>query len=129
MQVLGFSHYNLRAPRDILEELRSFYCDVVGLTAGPRPRFRSNGYWLYAAEQDVLHLTECPADESRSTKARTTFDHVAFNCGGREAYQRRLAKHGVRYDVDAVPQTGQFQIFFRDPGGNGVELNFSGDTM
>ena len=88
----------------------------------------SNGYWLYAGEQDVLHLTECPAEESRSTEARTTFDHAAFNCRGRDAYEERLLQRGIVYDVDAVPQTGQFQIFFKDPAGNGVELNFVGET-
>lgn len=31
MPALGFSHYNLRAPRALLDELRDFYRDVVGL--------------------------------------------------------------------------------------------------
>ena len=125
MQVLGFSHYNLRAPRGLLQELCSFYCEIVGLAVGPRPPFKSNGYWLYAGNQDVLHLTECPVDESRSIEARTTFDHAAFNCRDRAAYEKRLSETGIRYDVDNVPQTGQFQIFFKDPAGNGVELNFA----
>lgn len=127
MQTLGFSHYNLRAPGELLEELRSFYCEIVGLTAGPRPPFRSKGYWLYAGKQDVLHLTECPPEESRSIAVRTTFDHVAFTCQGRAAYERRLKEQGVRYEIDHVPQTGQSQIFFKDPAGNGVELNFDGE--
>lgn len=127
MQALGFSHYNLRAPRELLEVLRIFYCEVAGLTVGPRPPFRSNGYWLYAGGQDVLHLTECPADESRSTQARTTFDHAAFNWRGREAYKERLEQRGILYEMDSVPLTGQFQIFLKDPAGNGVELNFSGE--
>ena len=37
MPTLGFSHYNLRAPLALVEELRGFYCDVVGLSVGPRP--------------------------------------------------------------------------------------------
>ena len=65
MTVVGFNHYNLRAPRELLEQLRSFYCDVVGLRVGPRPSFASFGYWLYAGEQDILHLTETDAGEVR----------------------------------------------------------------
>lgn len=128
MQTLGFSHYNLRAPHELLESLCSFYCEIVGLSIGPRPPFRSKGYWLYAGGQDILHLTECPPEESRSTAEQTTFDHAAFNCSDRQAYERRLKERGVLYAVDSVPQTGQLQIFFRDPAGNGVELNFSGES-
>ena len=58
MPAIGFSHYNLRAPRALLDELREFYCDVVGLELGARPPFRSFGYWLYAGGHPVLHLSE-----------------------------------------------------------------------
>lgn len=128
MEVTGFSHYNLRAPRELLDTLCNFYCEIVGLVVGPRPPFGSNGYWLYAGDRDVLHLTECPADESRSTEARTTFDHAAFNCRGRSAYEKRLRALGVPYDADSVPQMDQYQIFFKDPAGNGVELNFAAES-
>ena len=54
MKILGLDHYNLCAPRELLEELREFYTDTVGLTVGYRPPFDSAGYWLYAGEQAVL---------------------------------------------------------------------------
>jgi catechol-2,3-dioxygenase len=31
---------------------------------------------------------------------------------------------GISYEVSVVPQTTQVQLFFSDPAGNGVELNF-----
>ncbi len=123
MAVTGFNHYNLRAQRDLLDRLRAFYCDVVGLTPGTRPAFRSFGYWLYAGNQDVLHLSEAPPNEMRATDVLTTFDHVAFTCTDAAAMQAKLAAHGVEYRVTKVAQTGIVQIFFRDPAGNGVELN------
>jgi len=126
MNVLSFSHYNLRAPRELLDVLRSFYTEVVGLRVGERPPFMSFGYWLYAGQQDVLHLTETESDEVRSIEATTTFDHAAFNCAGRGKYEGALAQRGITYKVAHVPQTGQVQLFFRDPAGNGVELNFTG---
>lgn len=125
MATLGFSHYNLRASRELMEELRDFYCDVVGLAAGFRPPFASAGYWLYAGESDVLHLTESTPGETRSTESMTTFDHAAFNCSDRAAFERRLTELGIQYEVARVAQTGQIQLFFRDPANNGVELNFA----
>ncbi|HEY4369833.1 MAG TPA: VOC family protein [Steroidobacteraceae bacterium] len=127
MVTLGFSHYNLRASRELLETLRAFYCDVVGLRAGVRPPFNSFGYWLYAGERDVLHLSESTAGEARSIGAAPTFDHAAFNCSGRIEFERKLARLGIEYEVAQVPLTGQVQLFFKDPAGNGVELNFAGD--
>lgn len=124
MAVLGFSHYNLRAPRALLEELRTFYTEVVGLSVGPRPPFANLGYWLYAGGRDVLHLSEVRSETAPPGTAQSTFDHAAFSCEGREAFERRLKELGVAYRVAHVPQTGQLQLFLRDPAGNGVELNF-----
>lgn len=123
MGVIGFNHYNLRAPRALLDTLRAFYTEVVGLREGPRPAFRSFGYWLYIGTHDVLHLSECPPDEIRATDVLTTFDHVAFTCDDGDAMEQVLARHGIEYRVAHVAQTGVRQIFFRDPAGNGIELN------
>jgi catechol-2,3-dioxygenase len=126
MNVQGFSHYNLRASRELLDALRSFYVEVVGLRVGERPAFVSFGYWLYAGEQAVLHLSEAARDETRSVDATTTFDHAAFNCTGRREFETRLTQLGISYELARVPQTNQVQLFLKDPAGNGVELNFAG---
>ena len=44
MPITGLGHYNLRAPRELLESLRAFYCDVIGLSTGKRAPFGSFGY-------------------------------------------------------------------------------------
>jgi catechol-2,3-dioxygenase len=129
MTALGFSHYNLRAPRALLDELRDFYCDVVGLTVGHRPPFRSFGYWLYAGEHAVLHLSEAGPGENRPAQSAGTFDHAAFRCAGRSQYEKELERRGIQYRVAAVPATQQVQIFLIDPAGNGVELNFENDPL
>jgi len=125
MNVLSFSHYNLRASRELLDTLRAFYVEVVGLEVGHRPPFVTFGYWLYAGDQAVLHLSEASPDETPAVNAPTNFDHAAFNCIGRREIETRFAHLGVKYDVAYVPQTGQIQLFLRDPAGNGVELNFT----
>ena len=125
MPVSAFDHYNLRAARPVLEELKTFYCDVVGLTVGERPPFRRFGYWLYAGDRPVLHLSEADDSETRSRTAVTTFAHAAFNCTGRAEFERRLTARGIAYRTAAVPLLDLEQLFFHDPAGNGVELQFA----
>ncbi len=128
MTVNGFDHYNLRAPRELLDELCRFYSGVVGLTLGDRPPFRSFGYWLYAGGRAVLHLSATRPDERRTPGIPNTFSHAAFACTGRADYERRLSAHGIEYRVAEVPLTGQVQLFFADPAGNGVELCFDRES-
>ena len=107
-----------------MEEVRQFYISAVGLEVGPRPAFRSLGYWLYAGGRDLLHLTEERVDDTRRKGSDLTFDHVAFECTDLAAFKTRLETLAVQFTEKAVPQTGKTQLFFRDPAGNGVELIF-----
>lgn len=125
MTAVAFNHFNLRAPRPLLDALRDFYSDVVGLQPGPRPSFRSFGYWLYLGDQPILHLSEAGPEEQRTTGVATAFDHVAFTCVERAAMEDKLKRMGVAYEMAHVPGTQQVQLFLTDPAGNGVELNFS----
>jgi catechol-2,3-dioxygenase len=125
MATLGLNHFNLRAHPELLEQLRDFYRDVVGLEVGFRPPFDSAGFWLYAGDQAVLHLSTAATTEPRSVHGGTTFDHVAFSCTGLPEFEDRLARHGIKFRTGRVPETSQVQLFLRDPAGNGVELNFA----
>jgi catechol-2,3-dioxygenase len=124
MPVRGFDHYNLRADRTVLDELRDFYRDVVGLTVGDRPPFRRFGYWLYSGDKAVLHLSLADDGEQRSSNAANTFAHAAFNCTGRTEFEQRLKLRGISYRTAQVPLLNIVQLFFHDPAGNGVELQF-----
>ena len=154
MATLGLNHYNLRADHALMEKLRDFYCDIVGLVVGFRPPFGSHGYWLYAGEQAVLHLSEAaaaklpqpgrgaaatppitprrprlpPQQSHHHTRAtppspRSITPHSAARVW--QSFESRLTQQAIQYRVASVPQTGQVQIFLRDPAGNGVELNFA----
>lgn len=124
MAVTHIAHYNFRLPRVLLDLVRGFYMDVVGLSLGERPAFQSFGYWLYAGEQDVLHLTKEAADDPCVAGSHLTFDHVALACTDWPMYEMRLKAHGVAFTIDRVPGRGTLQVFFSDPVGNGVELIF-----
>lgn len=125
MSVTGLNHVNFHGDRALLDAMRDFYRDVVGLTEGPRPPFRMFGYWLYAGGQPLVHLYEATSDEARTLGVpATTFDHIAFSCEDPDAVEARLARLGVQHHITAVPGTTLKQIFLTDPGGNGVELQF-----
>ena len=128
MPVEGFNHYNLRASREVIEELRDFYINVVGLRLGDRPALRSFGYWLYAKDQAVLHLSLAGENEVRPAHVMSTFDHVAFSCTDLSGFEALLQARKIQFRRSQVPGTGVRQIFFPDPAGNGVELNFGADA-
>ena len=125
MPVTDFNHYNLRAPRDILHGLKDFYCNIVGLQDGPRVGLTSYGFWLYIGNKAVLHLSESQHDVVPLTHVVTTFDHVSFTCTDDAAMEAHLNAHYVPYIVRMHPAMGVKQINFKDPAGNGIELNFT----
>ncbi|HET7925130.1 MAG TPA: VOC family protein [Rhodanobacteraceae bacterium] len=120
--VVGIAHVNFRGAAPMIERLRAFYRDVIGLDEGPRPPFRSQGHWLYANGEDVVHLT---VDAARAAAPFAgALDHIALAIDDLAAALARLDAAGVAYELDAVPG-GAAQVFFRDPAGVGVELNFA----
>jgi len=50
---------------------------------------------------------------------------MAFSCENAADMERRLTEAQVPYSRRYVPLTRQLQLFFADPAGNGVELNFA----
>lgn len=123
--ILGFDHYNLRCDQQTMELLKVFYRDVVGLRLGDRPALKSVGYWLYAGDQAVLHLSETRPGEQAQHHVQTTLDHVAFKAAHLEKTIAHLQSLNIHFTQREIPQSGTVQVFFKDPAGNGVELNFS----
>jgi catechol 2,3-dioxygenase-like lactoylglutathione lyase family enzyme len=124
LPVHDLNHYNLRASRGMLDRLRDWYRDTLGLKLGERPPFGNFGYWLYADGRPILHLSEEGRGETHPAPGSGTFDHVAFTCSGIAAMRARLDALGIPYRSADVPLTSQRQLFLEDPAGNGVELNF-----
>jgi len=126
MTIHGLAHVNIRASEAMILRVRQFYVDVVGLTDGPRPPFRSRGYWLYAGDRDLMHLTIDPALSGDSPAATGWLDHFAFAASGLDGMLARLDAAKVPYEVDRVPSSDEAQVFFHDPAGIAIELNFAG---
>jgi len=126
--VQSIHHFNIRAPAAKLAQVKEFYCEVLGLQEGWRPPFASQGYWLYAEGQPVVHLVQSREDEGAAAEdQRTALDHVAFRCSGLELLLARLQSRGIAYQVSRVPSLTIRQVLVRDPVGTGVELSFDGE--
>ncbi|MDX6694457.1 MAG: hypothetical protein QOF02_2060 [Blastocatellia bacterium] len=131
MQTLGLSHFNITAPAALLEQVRDFYVEVIGLAVGERPKFRRKGFWLYAGQEPLVHLTACDEADARATGESMPgfFDHVAFSCQGLAEIIERLKRLNIPHEIVEIAALGQMQVFVRDPAGVGVELNFVKESL
>ena len=122
--ISGLNHYNLRSEAKMMETLKIFYIEIVGLELGVRPPFQSNGYWLNVSGKDILHLSETKKNDKNTANIKNTFDHIAFSADDKNKYIKILEKKEIKFHLRTVPEIGTEQIFFKDPAGNGIELIF-----
>ena len=129
MTIAGLNHFNIMGSRSLIDEVRDFYVDVIGLTDGWRPDFDFDGHWLYAGDAPILHLMvseEDPAAGDTGITSKTGhLDHIALTADGLAAVEARLIELGQVYKKKAIPGFNVTQLFLHDPIGLGVELNFS----
>ena len=123
--IKGINHYNLRAAPEVVEVLKDFYIEVVGLKLGERPPFKNQGYWLYANQKDVLHLSFSKNNVINELNVSSTFDHMAFTAENENNFINLLKQKNIHFSIREVPEIGTRQVFFKDPAGNGIELIFS----
>jgi catechol 2,3-dioxygenase-like lactoylglutathione lyase family enzyme len=117
--ITEMNHFTVLA-RD-LAETRSFYSDILGLSEGPRPPLGFPGAWLYAGGRAVLHVV---GDRQLPADPRGVLDHMAFSATGLAEIALRLRAAKVPYDLLQQPESRVWQLFFFDPNGARVELDF-----
>lgn len=139
MPIGRLDHYSIRT-LDI-EASRRFYTEVMGFNAGFRPPFQFPGIWLYNGAQypettGVVHIIGIDPDDPQGLKdylgdrdvaslqGTGTVDHMAFTATGLADMRRRLNGHGVAFRERTVPSLGIHQVFFEDPSGVTIELNY-----
>ena len=120
----GIDHYNLRSDERMIETLKDFYINIVGLKLGHRPPFKSKGYWLYAKDKDVLHLSSSKDDIKNLINVNSTLDHVSFSASDKVFFTEILARNNIFFKERYIPEINIEQLFFKDPAGNGIELIF-----
>ncbi len=139
MPVGRLDHYSIRT-FDI-EASRRFYTEVMGFTAGFRPPFDFPGLWLYNGAQypettGVVHIIGIDPDNPQGLKdylgdrdpasleGTATVDHMAFTATGLADMRARMTRHNVAFRERTVPSLGIHQVFFEDPSGVTLELNY-----
>jgi catechol 2,3-dioxygenase-like lactoylglutathione lyase family enzyme len=131
MPITHMQHFMVLA-KD-LEKTRAFYCDVLGLAAGPRPPFRFDGLWIYAGDVACIHVALRSSYDSTSRTAVNpadpndhgsgSVDHIAFAATDYDELVGRFEKSGVRYRSTRVPGKDLRQLFVFDPDGIQIEIN------
>lgn len=121
MAIAGMNHFTILT--DDVEATRAFYCDFLDFTVGWRPPFNFPGLWLYAGGAPVLHVI---GGRSREELKRGVLDHMAFTAQGLAATVAMLKGRGMPYELRrlAGSKDGPWQLFFDDPNGAKVELDF-----
>lgn len=120
-------HINIRAPRELLEEEKTFFCKVLGLQQGKRPNFSTNGFWLYADDKAIVHLTE--SDTHFKNERQGFFDHVAFQTTNLKQLIQRLEEMKIEYSSAYLSEMKTTQIFLKAPSNTGIELNFKNEKI
>jgi len=118
---LNLHHINIKAPAALMEAEKQFFCEVLGLQEGHRPDFASQGYWLYCADQPIVHLSL--SERHAGNEREGYLDHVAFQTTDLRDLLQRLDKAGIEYSTSHVSQLGMTQIFLRSPTATGIEVN------
>ena len=123
---MKLDHYNIAAPMGLLDRVRDFYVDVLGFEEGTRPDFTRPGYWLYSDGRACVHLIE--SDRRSLHETQGYLDHIAFRANGLVETRARLDQYGVEYRSSYIAEFNMTQLFFFDPSGTKLEINFPGET-
>jgi len=119
---MHIDHINIKAPMDLLVEVKDFYCRLFNLSDGFRPDFPDKGFWLYTEDKPIVHLSE--SNSHHPVARRGYLDHIAFQATGLDEMIKRLELLGLKYSLAHIPEIRLTQIFLNDPAGTGLEVNF-----
>lgn len=119
MDIKLLEHVNLRTAD--LHRLEEWYCQVLGLTPGYRPPFKSTGRWLYAGDIPMVHLLDIK--EQKITED-PTLEHFAMRASGLKGFLKTLKEMNISYRTVRVPKLRVFQIYISDPDGNNMHIDF-----
>ena len=124
MPATGMNHFTILT--DDVKRTVDFYGDLLGLAAGPRPPLGMPGAWLYAADHPVLHIV---GGRDASELKRGVIDHIAFSATDLADTLALLASRNIAHTCRRQVETGVWQVFFDDPNGARVELDFAASEV
>ena len=135
MPLSHIEHFLVAA--DDIDATRDWYARILGMTSGPHPDFGFPVHWMYLGEVDVVHIGPSAkgANEiQRKYLGRTSqdagagtgaIDHIAFRATGLRAMLEHLRAERVPFAQRRANGQALFQLFFHDPNGIKIELNYA----
>lgn len=123
MQVNALDHVNISTSD--LDASARFYAEILNLDVRAAPGLPLDGFrWLHDShDRPIVHLRKLD-NEGGATGA---IHHVAFACSGMAELCARLDARNIGYNVHHLEAAGLHQVFFKDPHGILLELNFMGE--
>jgi catechol 2,3-dioxygenase-like lactoylglutathione lyase family enzyme len=121
---------------DDIDATRDWYARVLGMRPGPHPDFGFPVHWMYLGDVDVVHIGPSAKGANEVQKkylGRTSegsadgtgaIDHVAFRAKGLREMLVHLRAEGIPFTQRRANGQALFQIFFYDPNGIKIELNY-----
>ena len=134
MALSHIEHYLVAA--DDIDATRDWYARVLGMRAGPHPDFGFPVHWMYLGEVDVVHIgpsAKGANEVQRKYLGRTSqgtgsgtgaIDHIAFRATGLRGMLEHLKNENIPFSQRRANGQALFQLFFYDPNGIKIELNF-----
>ena len=137
MPVSHIEHFLVAA--DDIDATRDWYARVLGMESGPHPDFGFPVHWMYVNGVDVVHigpsakqageiqkqyLGRASQDSGAGTGA---IDHIAFRATGLRAMLEHLKRERVAFSQRRASGQALFQLFFYDPNGIKIELNYASE--
>ena len=121
---------------DDIDATRDWYARVLGMRPGPHPDFGFPVHWMYLGEVDVVHIgpsAKRAGENQKKYLGRTSqdagqgtgaIDHIAFRASGLCAMVEHLQREKIAFTRRRANGQALFQLFFYDPNGIKIELNF-----
>lgn len=120
MPITAFDHVNVRTTK--LDEMITWYGDVLGLYAGPRPDFPFPGAWLYMGDHALVHLVG--VDNDLAAPENVSLEHFALRAIGLKDFLAKVEGQGIEARVSNVPGLPIVQVNIFDPEGNHIHVDF-----
>jgi catechol 2,3-dioxygenase-like lactoylglutathione lyase family enzyme len=121
---------------DDIDATRDWYARVLGMTSGAHPDFGFPVHWMYLGGVDVVHIGPSAKGANEIQKkylGRTSqdggagtgaIDHIAFRATGLRAMLEHLKRERIPCTQRRANGQALFQLFFYDPNGIKIELNY-----
>jgi catechol 2,3-dioxygenase-like lactoylglutathione lyase family enzyme len=121
---------------DDIDTTRDWYARVLGMRSGPHPDFGFPVHWMYLGDVDIVHIgpsAKMAGENQKKYLGRTSqgggagtgaIDHIAFRATGLRDMLLHLKKQGVSFSQRRANGQALFQLFFYDPNGIKIELNY-----